>query len=432
MTLRTYALIAFGLVLAACSQTERPLEGERLSLRGLPETETTSGNVPFAPPPVTRNRDWTHRAGSAANTPVHPALSAAPALAWSEDIGQGDGARHRITADPVVASGRVFTLDSRASVAAVSTTGDSLWSTDLTPASDREDEGSGGGLASDGARVYATTGFGRVVALDAATGAILWEQRLNAAATAPPTVANGVVYVVSNDSRAWAIDAGDGRIIWDVAGTPSGSGILGGAGPAVTDRLVLLPFSSAEVVGVLKGSGLRVWAAPISGQRRGRVYSRFSDITGDPVVAGSSVYIGNPAGRTVAVDLASGARLWTAEDGAVGPVQVAGGSVFLISDQNKLIRLDADTGARIWATPLPYFTASRPRRLRDITDHYGPVLAGGRLYVASGDDVLRVYSPSTGQLTGEIALPGGAASQPAVAGDTMYIVSSRGDLLAYR
>lgn len=432
--MRFLAIVSLCLAASACGQREDRLAGQRLDVRaGLVEPlPSAPGAAPFAAPPVSRNADWTHRAGSARNIPIHPALSASPRLAWSVRIGEREGRRHRITADPVVAQGRVFTLDSRSTVAAVSTSGDLLWSRDLTPLTERADDISGGGLATDGARVFVTSGSGRITALDAATGAEIWVQRLGAAATAPPAVDDGVVYLVGSDSRAWALNASTGRIVWEAVGTPSVSGILGGAGPVVTERLILLPFPSAELVGVLKLSGLRVWAAPISGARRGYVYSRITDITGDPVVSGNRVIVGSPAGRTVAVDLISGDRIWTAEDGALGPVQLAGGSVFMISDQNQLLRLNAATGARIWSAELPYFTNRRVRRLRDITDHYGPVLAGGRLYVASGDDTLRVFDPVTGGLIGTLPLPGGAAAQPAVAGGLLYVVSAKGELLAYR
>jgi outer membrane protein assembly factor BamB len=427
-------MLALGL-LTACSQDEDPLPGRRIDIRAPIDGATAAAaprSVAFSAPPMVQNANWTHRAGSAGKTPIHPALGPSPSLAWSVGIGEGDDRKHRITADPVVANGRIFTLDSRATVSAVSTQGQRLWSSNLTPASEQEGDASGGGLATDGARVYATTAFGRLFALDAATGAVLWQQRMGAAATSPPTVANGVVYAVGADSRAWAVDAQTGRVVWDVAGTPSISGVSGGAGPVVTDRLILLPSQSSEILGVLKLSGLRVWAAPVSGQRQGKAYARISDITGDPVVAGGTVYSGGAAGRTVALDLASGERIWTADEGAMGPVVVAGRSLFLISDQNELVRLDASSGDRIWGVQLPYFTSNRARRRREITAHYGPVLAGGRLYVASGDETLRVFDPASGGLVGSIPLPGGAASQPAVAGGTLYVVSSDGELLAFR
>ncbi|MGC5198846.1 PQQ-binding-like beta-propeller repeat protein, partial [Aphanothece microscopica] len=148
---------------------------------------------PIALPPAQLNADWTHRGGGPSHQIAHPALGGTLALLFSVDIGAGNGRRVRITADPVIAGGRVFTLDSQAQVQATSTGGAVLWRADLTPPADDPSDGSGGGIATDGATVYVTTGFGRVTALDAATGAVRWVQALEAAGTLGLTVGNGVV-----------------------------------------------------------------------------------------------------------------------------------------------------------------------------------------------------------------------------------------------
>ncbi|MDU8943232.1 PQQ-like beta-propeller repeat protein [Ovoidimarina sediminis] len=427
-------------LVSACGQDEI-LPGERLDLRAplsdeaaaaLPPEPEALGPQPFNAPATQNLAEWTHRGGNPQKALSHLALGPTPSLVWSARIGEGDNRRQRITADPVSANGRIFVMDAASTVSAVSTSGAVLWSTDVVPASERDRDASSGGLATDGRRVFATSGFGRLSAIDAETGALLWEQRLGAAATSAPTVEGDTVYAISTDSRGWAIDAETGQIKWEVVNAESPSGVLGAGAPSVSDRLVLLPFHTGDLVGVLKLSGLRVWTAPLSGGREGRVYAKITDVTGDPVVIGDRVYAGNPSGRSMALDIGSGERLWTAEDGAQSPLWVAGGSAFLVSDQNELVRLDADTGARIWATELPYFVQRRERRQNAITDHYGPVLAGGRLVVASGDGLLRFFDPATGLLTREVEIPGGAAALPIIVNGTLYIVSSRGQLLAYR
>jgi outer membrane protein assembly factor BamB len=60
------------------------------------------------------------------------------------------------------------------------------------------------------------------------------------------------------------------------------------------------------------------------------------------------------------------------------------------------------------------------------------VLASGRLYVAGSDGALRAFDPRAGGLIAETALPGGAASNPVVAGGTLYVLSGTGQLLAFR
>jgi outer membrane protein assembly factor BamB len=91
------------------------------------------------------------------------------------------------------------------------------------------------------------------------------------------------------------------------------------------------------------------------------------------------IYAGTgSAGRTVAMSASSGERIWSAGEGALGPVAVAGGSLFLVNDEAQLVRLDAETGEVIWAVEMPYFTNDKIKRRKGIYAHYGPVLAGGR------------------------------------------------------
>ncbi|MCX7645815.1 MAG: PQQ-like beta-propeller repeat protein [Rhodobacteraceae bacterium] len=446
-------ILAAGLA-AGCGQREERLPGERIGLRDLgiadpaDATGTASaparqgtGRSPDAPvnrtvaaalPPPRANADWTHRNGSPLHRTRHPALAPQPQRIWTADIGQGNSRRQRITADPVVAGGRVFTLDAAATVTAVSTGGARLWSTDLTPPSDRSGDASGGALAYGGGRVFVTSGFGAISALDAETGAVLWTQKLDASATGAPTVVGDIVYLSARDSRGWAIRADNGRVEWTVQGTPTPSVMTGGGGPAVTDRLAIFPFGSNELVAALREGGLRVWGASVAGQRRGRVYATISDITGDPVVDGGTVYAGNQSGRVAALDLETGERLWTATEGAYSPVWPEGNSLYLISDQAELVRLDAATGERIWGVELPYFEQTRVRRLKSVTAHFGPVVAGGRVWVASDDGRLRAFAPDSGALVYETEIPGGAASNPAVAAGVLYVISARGQLHAYR
>ena len=436
-------IASLSLLLIGCGDDDIILEGERLSARataypnavdigsGLIDGQSTVDRT-FTAPAVTNSAAWTHRAGNAAHYVSNPAFTTSPSLAWTVGIGQGNTRKHRITAQPVIADGRVYAMDSASKVTAVSTAGAPLWTAELTPPSEKARDASGGGLAVVDGKVFATTGFGEVIAMDAASGAIAWRQSLDAPATASPTVSGGLVYAVGRDNRAWAIDATNGRVKWQLPGTPDISGVVGGAAPAVTDSVAIFPFGSGELVAALRQGGVRLWGSAVSGKRQGRAYANITDITADPVVVGDVIYTGNQSGRAVALNLSSGTRLWTSRDGAFGPVSVAGNSVFMISDQSELIRLSANTGERIWGVELPYFKREKARRSKAIFAHYGPVLAGGVLWVASDDGTLKSYDPETGDTRASFEIPGGAASSMSFAGGTMYVLSERGQLHAFR
>ena len=433
--IRGMAVLGMAALVTGCEK-ELILEGDRIDPRDVLSQSAADAplavSTAIALPAQQSNAEWTHRAGNPAHALINPAIANGTTRVWSASIGEGAGRKHRITADPVIGAGRIYTLDARAQVAATGLDGGALWKADLTPASDNADDASGGGLAYADGQVFVTTGFGELVALDAASGAVKWRQKFDVAIGGAPTVSGGLVYVVARDASAWAIRTSDGKVQWQLPGTPSGSGRVGVSAPAVNDRMVVFPFSSGEMVGALKQGGLNLWQGKVAGARIGRAFATVTDLTGDPVIVGDTLYAGSSAGKVGAFDVNSGERIWTATEGAVSPVQVAGGSVFLVSDEARLVRLDAATGATIWAQDLPYFVKEKIKKQAKIFVHYGPLLAGSKLFVASTDGLLRAFDPATGALLGQTEIPGGAATNPVVAGGTLYVVGMNGQLHAFR
>jgi outer membrane protein assembly factor BamB len=424
---RTLVMIAF-LALAGCQGRETPLPGERIPVRPDQTPIVAEAARPLPLPAPVVNADWSHRNGAARGRFTHLAFAPDPQQIWAVDLGEGDARRRRILTAPIVAGGLVFAMDAAAQLSAFTTAGELAWRRSLVPAGQRADSGSGGGMAVADGVLFVTTGFGEVMALSPSTGGEFWRVTLDAPVRAAPAVEDGRVFVVARNDAAYALSATDGSTLWRVQGA-GGPGILGGATPAVDGPLVVIPFASGEVLGVLARSGLQVWGTAVTGGRRELVRNRISDITGDPVIDGNTIYASNQSGRSISLDRLTGERSWTIAEGSWGPAWPVGGSVFLLSDEGALVRIDAGTGAAIWLTELPlYFN----KRRREAIVHYGPVLAGGRLWVASSDGLLRAFSPNDGVLVSTVELPGGAAAAPAIARGVMYVVTRDGRLRAFQ
>ena len=433
----TFASVLAAIAVLAGCQRQYILEGERFPLRA--PFSQNAGEVagdraePINLPGISANSEWLHRLGTTSGRLAHPAFSGTFTQVWSVPIGQGEGRRHRMTAEPVAAGGLIYTLDSRARVSAVATDGTIAWSKDLTPAGSRNpDAVSGGGLTIADGRLYVSSAFGALHALDLRSGAEVWTKQFDAPLTAPASVAGNRVFVVASDSTAWALDAATGKTDWQLPGAPSVAAMVGGAAPAIAGDLVLLPTPGGELIAARRDNGQIVWRTVVAGTRIGVAYASITDVTGDPVVAGNTVYVGNQSGRVMALDTRDGSQIWATQEAAYGPVWPVGGSVFLMSDRNRLVRLDASDGQVIWSQPLPLFTETRERRRAEIYPHYGPVLAGGRLIVGSGDGVLRSFDPVSGAITGEVPLRSGAAVAPIVVGGVLYVLTRDGQLVAFR
>ncbi|WP_157982144.1 PQQ-binding-like beta-propeller repeat protein [Oceanicella sp. SM1341] len=425
--------VALCVALSGCGwfgDDEEILPGERIPVRAEVAETPMASPPPLMLPPAVPVSSWTQRNSTATHVQPHAALGSALRLAWSADAGSGNGST-LLTSGPVAANGRVYTLDSSSEVTAFTSGGERVWRVDVSPEGEDGENGYGGGLAlGEGGRLFVTTGFGQVVALDAASGEEYWRTPVRGIIRSAPTVANGRVFIVTRDDQAVALNAESGQILWRLQGAAGVTGIMGGASPAVDDVLAVLPFSSGEVTGALAASGRRIWTAAIAGGRRGYARADIGDITGDPVILGDTIFVANQSGRLVSIDRRTGQRNWTANHGSINAVQPAGNSLFVLSDTAKLLRLDAPSGALVWSTDLPEYDDPEDR---DIAIGYGgPVLAGGRLVVVSADGLLLSFDPATGEELSRLEMPEGAYLPPAVADGKLYVMSVDGDLLAFQ
>ncbi len=432
--------IVLTVLMSGCSEQEEILPGKREDIRPTVVVSDRSDaslshrieSREFNLPEVRQNTIWPQFFGTEAFRFEHLALGDDLELQWSVDIGTGDSRKQRITADPVVGGDRIFTLDADALVTAVSLGGEVLWNQDIRPIRDQRGDATGGGLAYADDILYVSSGYGQLSALDAKTGETIWRQQLDATGSGPPLVNDGLVYVVAGDDTGWAIRTENGRIAWQVAAASSVANVLGASSPILAGDHVVFAFGSGDLIAAFPKGGLRRWAVSLSGQRVGRTISRITDITGDPVAVGDRLYAGNHSGQIAALNSSNGERLWTIQEGALDPVWPAGDSIFVISDRSTLLRLDAQTGQLIWQVELPEFVSDRPNDRTRIYASHGPVLAGGRLVVTSSDGQIRFFSPVDGSLLSTLGIRDGVTTRPVIADATLYVVSTRGQLHAYR
>jgi alcohol dehydrogenase (cytochrome c) len=86
-------------------------------------------------------------------------------------------------------------------------------------------------------------GTGRMVALDAATGRVVWERRLPKAVFGCATAANDVVFTATYEGRIYALAASNGRTLWS---TRARAGV--NACPAVAGDLLLVAAGTDQPI----------------------------------------------------------------------------------------------------------------------------------------------------------------------------------------
>lgn len=442
-SLKLLSLMFVGLVsLGGCSlyddylgdaESDPPLPGTREPVYNLNQALRADPSVASLPVTLSApqaNAEWAQTGGKPDHAMYHLELGTSLRLAWSADVGQGSGSNVRILTQPVVAEGRVFTLDATSTVSAFdANSGRRFWQRDIAP--DDEDDGFfGGGLAYQSGKLYVTTGFAQVLALNSSSGEVIWRQQFATPLRAAPTVLGNQLYVVTIDNQTYALSTGDGSQIWVHRGIQEAAGLLGAASPAVTNDMVVTPYSSGELYALRPDNGRVLWSDSLSGFKRSDPILDLADIRGLPVIDRDLVLVMGNSNRTVAIATLQGQRAWDIEAGGISTPWPSGDFVFLITNEQTVMAVVRSSGRVRWVSQLPRF--EDPDDRDGPIAWYGPILAGNQVIVAGSNGEVRLLAPADGSETGVIKVRGRVTIAPLVANRTLYLLTEDGDLLAYR
>lgn len=439
---RVAALLLLVLTLAGCSIFESllpggehkvPLTGKResiLNLEGDVHPDPAIESLQVRLPQPTVNRDWPEAGGYPTHAMQHLALRDAVHRIWSRSVGEGDSDAGEIMAAPVVEGGRIFTMDAESKIAAFdANTGRELWKFDPKPRGSRTTT-FGGGLAALGDQVFVTTGYAQVLALRAQTGRVIWRHNVPSPVHSPPTVADGRVYAVTIENELHVLSTTDGHELWSHNGLPEPAGLLGGASPAVEGEIAVVAYTSGEIYALGTENGHPLWNDSLASAQSLDAMTALADIRGRPIIDHGMVFAVSHSGRMLAIDLRTGDRVWEQDIGGSYSPWIAGEFIYLLTNDNSLVCLTRREGKVKWVLDLPVYQNAKKKR--DPIEWAGPVLAGDRLIVISSDGSAVAVSPYTGKALGRIEISDGGFVAPVLADETLYVLTSDADLIAYR
>ena len=438
--LRALVIVSAAMAASGCgilrkAPPKTPTIGQRipvLTSEGDVAVDPATAAMPMSLPGAVVNTEWAQSGGNAAKSLGHVALGSALGRAFTVQAGRGSSLTARLAAEPIVAGGRVYTIDTLGAIRAFDAqTGGQFWASQ-TPIDTRSNTPSlyGGGIAYDNGHIYATNGLGYVAAIDAASGGIVWQVRPGGPLRGAPTVTNGAVYVVSQDNQIYSLNQADGKQNWSQPASLEIAGVFGSASPAVAQGTVVAGFSSGELNAYRYENGRQVWQDALQRTSIRTSVAALSDIDADPVIDSGQVIALGQGGRMVALDLNTGQRQWELNIAGIATPWVAGEWVFVVTSDAKLLAILRTNGRIRWINQLPQF--DRPKSKKGQIDYYGPVLAGDRLIVVGSNGAIVNVDPVTGSYQSQTRVGAGISLPPVVANSTLYIYDNDARLHAFR
>jgi len=301
-----------------------------------------------------------------------------------------------------------------------------------------------------GGIVYIASHNSYVYALDAYTGTCYWRYSLPGMGTlSSPAVVNGVVYIGS-DYGVFAINAYTGAKIWQ-----SSPDIMTVSSPTVSGEMVFIgSFVDRSVYAFRVSDGQQVWK-----------FEAGDYVDSSPAVVGDAVYICSDDGYLYSLNSATGALIWKfkcLDNYPYGSLSsspaVANGVVFVTSSFGNVFAIDASSGNKIWnhTTADLHSFISSPVYCNDIvytsttsgvyalnattgqqiwhsTPMYAqasPAIVAGVIYVGTGDGDIHALDALTGAEIWQYETGSSIAGQTSIAGGVIYVGTRDGTIYA--
>ncbi|MEO5812830.1 MAG: outer membrane protein assembly factor BamB [Rhodanobacter sp.] len=349
---------------------------------------------------------------------------------WRATVGDGAGVTG-VRLRPSVVDGVLYAASADGKIAALdAASGKELWSKSSRTHGwfgwgdkKRADAAYAGGPAVLGDLLVVGTLEGHVYAANAKNGDPRWNAQLSAAVLASPVISGDLVVVRTQDGRVYGLDAASGerRWVYDQGNVPLLS-LRGNGSLLVANGVVFMGTDDGKLVALREDTGARLWEQNLaSGEGRTEI-DRLNDADGSVLLEGSTLYTAAYHGNLVAVDGPSGRPLWAHPLSSFNGLAANQQAIFAVNDESQVWAFDKSGGADMWKNDA--------LKYRWLT---GPAVQGNYVVVGDVEGYVHWLQVGDGALAARERLSKHAIrAQPLVVDNVVYVEDVRGRIGAYR
>ena len=334
---------------------------------------------------------------------------------WSADIGKGlDKAGRQIR--PAYSSGVLYAADYKGLLMALDAdSGRKRWEIKT------ELPFTGGPGVSDNLLLMGTEN-GEVFAFDASTGTQLWSATVTSEVLAAPSESDGVVVVRCIDGRVFGLDVDTGQRIWVYDHNVPLLTLRGNAPLLLRAGVVFVGYDGGQVVALKMEDGTLMWEQTLVTTEGRTELERLSDIDGQLVFIASDLLVSSYKSRLASLAADSGRLLWFKDISSATGVSVDRVNLTLSDKEGNVWLLDRRNGAETWKHD--------QLQRRGLTR---PVFYGSFIVVGDAEGYLHWINVNDGRFAAREKIGGkGFSGPPLVVGNTLYVMTKKGNMTAFR
>ena len=345
--------------------------------------------------------------------PTHPSWLGEQ---WSRSVGEGTNGEF-LRLRPAVGESAVYAASRDGVVVAVDkASGKVLW---------RRQTGYPftAGLSTGYGMVLAGTGKGELIVLSATTGETLWRADLSAAVLSAPAIDADRIVVQCADGKVYALDRNKGFRLWTHDTTVPSLSLRGNATPLLVNGVVYVATAGGKVEALQAADGSSQWELRVASNQGRSELERMTDIDGDMLLddVSNTLYAVGFQSQLGAIDVADGHHLWEYDMSSYQGLASTAGNVYVSDAGGTLFGVDAATGKAAWK--------QATLAGRDLST---PVAFAGYLLVGDFEGYVHLLSPADGSLLGRVSVGDSPVLAMYTDSNTVYAYTADGRLSAWK
>lgn len=333
---------------------------------------------------------------------------------WSIRVGNGQGDTYNeIT--PAIDGDVIYAASEDGNVVAVETaTGKVLWRYRLRTTIT-------GGVGAGAGLVMLGTEDAEVVVLDQLSGEILWRSAVSSEVLSPPQTNGDIVVAQTVDGKLIALNAADGVQRWIYETNLPTLTLRGTSRPVITPSgSVIAGFSNGTLISVSADDGVWRWEERVAIPEGRYDIDRVIDVDGDLKLDGNRVLVSSYQGNLMAFDINTGRIVWGREASSYHGLEQGFGNIYYCDDESHVVAVIDNSDNLAWEnTSLEY---------RAIT---APTAINNYVAVADFEGYVHLLSQIDGRIVGRIQVDGDGVRANLLADNgTLYVFGNSGRLIA--
>ncbi len=241
-----------------------------------------------------------------------------------------------------------------------------------------------------------------------------WRAKVTSEVLSPPRASGSIVVVRSGDGRIFGLDATSGERQWQYQATMTPLLLRAQPGVSIIGSAVLVGLPAGKVMALNLATGIPLWSATVAQPKGANELERITDVAAPPLVDHEQACAVAYQGRIACYDVAKGTLEWSRDASSAAGLATDAVAVYMTDENGAVMAFDKASGATLWKQDKLF--------ARQVS---GPAVRGSLIVVGDYEGYVHFLERADGAFVVRVSTDGSRITTPPLTVGSNVLVQTR-------